>query len=148
YGFAGSATVAAVSSPALPTYLRQARRGTTVAKAVLTPQAENFPAWYQDAVARAGLAETGPARGPMVIRPQGYAIWALMQADMDRRITAAGAQNAAFPLFSPMSFVEKEKQHVEGFSPELAVVTHGGGDRLAEPLVVRPTSETVINHYF
>jgi prolyl-tRNA synthetase len=119
-----------------------------VAKAVLTPQAENFPAWYQDVVARAELAENGPARGTMVIRPWGYAIWELMQADMDRRIKATGAQNAAFPLFIPMSFLEKEKQHVEGFSPELAVVTHGGGEQLAEPLVVRPTSETVINHYF
>ena len=119
-----------------------------MAKTVLTPQAENFPAWYQDVVARAELAENGPARGTMVIRPWGYAIWELMQADMDRRIKATGAQNAAFPLFIPMSFVEKEKQHVEGFSPELAVVTHGGGEQLAEPLVVRPTSETVINHYF
>jgi prolyl-tRNA synthetase len=119
-----------------------------VAKAVLTHQAENFPAWYQDVVARAELAENGPARGTMVIRPWGYAIWELMQADMDRRIKATGAQNAAFPLFIPMSFLEKEKQHVEGFSPELAVVTHGGGEQLAEPLVVRPTSETVINHYF
>jgi prolyl-tRNA synthetase len=119
-----------------------------VAKAVLTPQAENFPAWYQDVIARAELAENGPARGTMVIRPWGYAIWELMQADMDRRIKATGVQNAAFPLFIPMSFLEKEKQHVEGFSPELAVVTHGGGEELAEPLVVRPTSETVINHYF
>jgi prolyl-tRNA synthetase len=119
-----------------------------VAKAVLTPQAENFPAWYQDVVARAEMAENGPARGTMVIRPWGYAIWELMQADMDRRIKATGAQNAAFPLFIPMNFLEKEKQHVEGFSPELAVVTHGGGEQLAEPLVVRPTSETVINHYF
>jgi prolyl-tRNA synthetase len=119
-----------------------------VAKAVLPPQAENFPAWYQDVVARAELAENGPARGTMVIRPWGYAIWELMRADMDRRIKATGAENAAFPLFIPMSFLEKEKQHVEGFSPELAVVTHGGGEQLAEPLVVRPTSETVINHYF
>jgi prolyl-tRNA synthetase len=127
---------------------RPARRGSIVAKAVLTPQAENFPAWYRDVVARAELAENGPARGSMVIRPWGYAIWELMQADMDRRIKATGAQNVAFPLLIPMSFLEKEKQHVEGFSPELAVVTHGGGEQLAEPLVVRPTSETVINHYF
>ncbi|OZM79265.1 proline--tRNA ligase [Pseudonocardia sp. MH-G8] len=119
-----------------------------MAKAVLTPQAENFPAWYQDVVARAELAENGPARGTMVIRPWGYAIWELMQADMDRRIKATGAQNVAFPMLFPMSFLEKEEQHVEGFSPELAVVTHGGGEELAEPLVVRPTSETVINHYF
>ena len=118
-----------------------------MARAVLTLQAENFPAWYQDVVARAELAETGPARGTMVIRPWGYAIWELMQADLDRRIKATGAQNAAFPLFIPMSFVEKEKQHVAGFSPELAVVTHGGGEQLAEPLVVRPTSETVVNYF-
>jgi prolyl-tRNA synthetase len=115
---------------------------------VLTPQAEDFPAWYQDVVARAELAENGPARGSMVVRPWGYAIWELLQADMDRRIKGTGALNAAFPLFVPMSFLEKEKQHVEGFSPELAVVTHGGGEQLAEPLVVRPTSETVVNHYF
>jgi prolyl-tRNA synthetase len=119
-----------------------------VPKAVLTPQAENFPAWYQDVVARAELAENGPARGTMVIRPWGYAVWELMQAEMDRRIKATGAGNAAFPLLFPTSFLEKEEQHVEGFSPELAVVTHGGGEQLAEPLVVRPTSETVVNHYF
>jgi prolyl-tRNA synthetase len=119
-----------------------------VAKTVLTPQAESFPAWYQDVVARAELAENGPARGTMVIRPWGYAIWELMRAEMDRRIKATGAENAAFPLLIPMSFLEKEKQHVAGFSPELAVVTHGGGEQLVEPLVVRPTSETVINHYF
>jgi prolyl-tRNA synthetase len=117
-------------------------------QAVLTPQGKDFPQWYQDVVARAELAENGPARGTMVIRPWGYAIWELMQADMDRRIKATGVQNAYFPLFIPMSFLEKEAQHVEGFSPELAVVTHGGGERLAEPLVVRPTSETVINHLF
>jgi prolyl-tRNA synthetase len=117
-------------------------------KAVLTPQAEDFPAWYQDVVARAELAEGGPVRGTMVIRPWGYAIWELMQADMDRRIKATGVQNAYFPLFIPMSFLEKEAEHVEGFAPELAVVTHGGGEQLAEPLVVRPTSETVINHLF
>ena len=119
-----------------------------MAKAVLTPQAENFPAWYQEVVARAELAENGPVRGTMVVRPWGYAIWELMQADMDRRIKATGARNVAFPLLIPTSFLEKEKQHVEGFSPELAVVTHAGGEQLVEPLVVRPTSETVVNHYF
>jgi prolyl-tRNA synthetase len=117
-------------------------------QAVITPQADDFPAWYQDVVARAELAEGGPARGTMVIRPWGYAIWELMQAEMDRRIKATGVQNAYFPLFIPMGFLEREKEHVEGFSPELAVVTHGGGEQLAEPLVVRPTSETVINVYF
>jgi prolyl-tRNA synthetase len=103
-------------------------------EAVLTPQGEDFPQWYQDVVARAELAETGPARGSMVIRPWAWAVWELMQADMDRRIKATGVQNAYFPLFIPMSFLEKERQHVEGFSPELAVVTHGGGERLAELL--------------
>jgi prolyl-tRNA synthetase len=117
-------------------------------QAVLTPQGKDFPQWFQDVVARAELAENGPARGSMVVRPWGWAIWELMQADMDRRIKATGVQNAYFPLFIPMSFLEKEAEHVEGFSPELAVVTHGGGEQLAEPLVVRPTSETVINHYF
>jgi len=117
-------------------------------EAVLTPQGEDFPQWYQDVVARAELAETGPVRGTMVVRPWGWAIWELMQADMDRRIKATGVQNAYFPLFIPMSFLEKEKEHVEGFRPELAVVTHGGGEKLAEPVVVRPTSETVINHLF
>jgi prolyl-tRNA synthetase len=117
-------------------------------QAVLTPQGEDFPQWYQEVVARAELAETGPVRGTMVVRPWGWAIWELMQADMDRRIKATGVQNAYFPLFIPMSFLEKEKEHVEGFRPELAVVTHGGGEKLAEPVVVRPTSETVINHLF
>jgi prolyl-tRNA synthetase len=117
-------------------------------QAVLTPQGEDFPQWYQDVVARAELAETGPVRGTMVVRPWGWAIWELMQADMDRRIKATGVQNAYFPLFIPMSFLEKEKDHVEGFKPELAVVTYGGGEKLAEPVVVRPTSETVINHLF
>ena len=115
---------------------------------VLTPQAEDFPRWYQDVVAKADLAENGPVRGTMVIKPWGYAIWELVQAELDRRIKAAGAKNAYFPLFIPESFLKKEAQHVEGFSPELAVVTHGGGEELAEPVVVRPTSETVINHLF
>ena len=115
---------------------------------VLTPRAEDFPRWYQDLIAKAQLADNGPVRGTMVIRPVGYAIWEHMQADMDRRIKATGVQNAYFPLFIPMSFLEKEKEHVEGFRPELAVVTHGGGEKLAEPVVVRPTSETVINHLF
>jgi len=115
---------------------------------VLTPQAEDFPRWYLDVVAKAELAENGPVRGTMVIKPWGYAIWELLQAELDRRIKAAGAKNAYFPLFIPESFLNKEAQHVEGFSPELAVVTHGGGEELAEPVVVRPTSETIINHLF
>jgi prolyl-tRNA synthetase len=115
---------------------------------VLTPQSEDFPRWYQDVVAKGELAENGPARGTMVIRPYGWAIWERMQAEVDRRIKDAGASNAYFPLFIPMSYLTKEAEHVEGFSPELAVVTHGGGRELEEPLVVRPTSETVINAYF
>jgi prolyl-tRNA synthetase len=113
-------------------------------KRVLTPQSEDFPRWYQDVVAKAGMAENGAARGTMIIKPWGYAIWELVQRAMDDRIKATGHDNVAFPLFIPMSFLEKEADHVEGFSPELAVVTHAGGDQLAEPLVVRPTSETVI----
>jgi prolyl-tRNA synthetase len=115
---------------------------------ILTPQAENFPQWYQDVIAKAELADNGPVRGTMVIRPYGYALWERMQAEMDARIKAAGAVNAYFPLFIPESYFAKEAEHVEGFSPELAVVTHGGGKQLEEPVVVRPTSEMVINSYF
>lgn len=114
---------------------------------VLTPRVEDFPRWYQDVIAKAELADNGPVRGTMVIRPSGYAIWERMQAEMDARIKACGAQNAYFPLFIPESYLHREAQHVEGFSPELAVVTHGGGKQLAEPVVVRPTSETVIGEF-
>ena len=118
-----------------------------VRMAVLTPQQDDFPRWYQDVLTKAKLAENGPARGTIVIRPNGYAVWERMQAEVDERIKAAGAQNAYFPLLIPMSFFEREAEHVEGFSPELAVVTHGGGKELAEPLAIRPTSETVIGEY-
>ncbi|WP_144118985.1 proline--tRNA ligase [Catellatospora sichuanensis] len=114
---------------------------------VLTPRAEDFPRWYQDLISKAQLADNGPVRGTMVIRPTAYAIWERMQADMDSRIKAAGAENAYFPLFIPESYLKREAEHVEGFSPELAVVTHGGGKQLAEPVVVRPTSETVIGEF-
>jgi len=114
---------------------------------VLTPRAEDFPRWYQDLIAKAELADNGPVRGTMVIRPTGWAVWERMQAEMDARIKQAGSQNAYFPLFIPESYLRREAQHVEGFSPELAVVTHGGGEQLAEPIVVRPTSETVIGEY-
>ena len=113
----------------------------------LTPQAQDFPRWYQDVVAKAEMADNGPARGSMVIRPYGYAIWEAMQAALDQRIKATGARNAYFPLLIPESYFQREAEHVEGFSPELAVVTHAGGDALAEPLVVRPTSETVIGEF-
>jgi prolyl-tRNA synthetase len=115
---------------------------------VLTPQGDDFPRWYQDVVAKAELAENGPVRGTMVIRPYGYAIWERMQQELDSRIKAAGARNAYFPMLIPNSFIEKEAEHVEGFSPELAVVTHAGGKELEEPAVVRPTSEMIINSYF
>jgi prolyl-tRNA synthetase len=115
---------------------------------VLTPRSSDFPRWYQDVIAKAELAEGGPVRGTMVVRPYGYAIWERMQAELDSRIKATGARNAYFPLLIPESYLRREAEHVEGFSPELAVVTHGGGKRLEEPAVVRPTSETVINAYF
>ncbi len=121
---------------------------TAGSKGSLTPRDEDFPRWYQEVVARAELAENGPVRGTMVIRPWGFAIWELLQAALDRRIKAAGVDNAYFPLFIPESFLRLEAEHVAGFSPELAVVTHAGGRQLEEPVVVRPTSETVINHYF
>jgi prolyl-tRNA synthetase len=117
------------------------------ASAIVTRE-EDFPRWYQEVIARAEMADNGPARGTMVIRPWGYGIWELMQAELDRRIKEAGAENAYFPLFIPEAFLKLEAEHVEGFAPELAVVTHGGGKELEEPLVVRPTSETVINSFF
>lgn len=114
---------------------------------VLTAQAEDFPRWYQDVVAKAELADNGPVRGTMVIRPYGYSIWEQMQRQVDDRIKDAGAQNAYFPLFIPESYLTREAEHVEGFSPELAVVTVAGGKELEEPVVVRPTSETVIGEF-
>jgi prolyl-tRNA synthetase len=114
---------------------------------VLTPRADDFPRWYQDVIAKAELADNGPVRGTMVIRPYGYAIWERMQAELDARIKAAGARNAYFPLFIPESYLRREAEHVEGFSPELAVVTVAGGKELEEPVVVRPTSETVIGEF-
>ncbi|MFF6978770.1 proline--tRNA ligase [Streptomyces sp. NPDC008343] len=115
---------------------------------VLTPRADDFPRWYQDLIAKAELADNGPVRGTMVIRPYGYALWERMQAEMDSRIKATGTQNAYFPLLIPQSYLTREADHVEGFAPELAVVTHGGGKELEEPAVVRPTSEMIINDYF
>jgi prolyl-tRNA synthetase len=117
-------------------------------KGAIVTRGEDFPRWYQEVIAGAEMADNGPARGTMVIRPWGYGIWELMQAELDRRIKEAGAENAYFPLFIPDSFLKLEAEHVEGFAPELAVVTHGGGKELEEPLVVRPTSETVINSFF
>ncbi|KAB1985187.1 proline--tRNA ligase [Streptomyces triticiradicis] len=115
---------------------------------VLTPRADDFPRWYQDLINKAELADNGPVRGTMVIRPYGYGLWERMQQEMDARIKEAGARNAYFPLFIPRSYLTREAEHVEGFAPELAVVTHGGGRELEEPVVVRPTSETIVNEYF
>lgn len=109
---------------------------------------ENFSEWYNQVIQRAELADYAPVRGCMVVRPYGWALWENIQKALDERFKASGHVNAAFPLFIPMSFLEKEKEHVEGFSPELAVVTIGGGQTLEEPLVVRPTSETIIGHMY
>ena len=114
----------------------------------LTPRAEDFSAWYNELILKAELADYSPVRGCMVIRPNGYAIWEEMQRALDRMFKDTGHQNAYFPLFIPQSFLHKEAEHVEGFAPETAVVTHGGGKELEEPLVVRPTSETIIYAMF
>ncbi len=114
----------------------------------LTTRAEDFSAWYNELVLRSELADYSPVKGSMVIRPNGYGIWERMQRALDDMFKATGHQNAYFPLFIPQSFLSKEAQHVEGFAPETAVVTHGGGKALEEPLVVRPTSETIIYHMF
>lgn len=111
---------------------------------VLTPRAIDFSRWYQDLIAKAELADNGPVRGTMIIRPVAYAIWERMQAEMDERIKALGVHNAYFPLFIPDSYLRREAEHIEGFSPELAVVTRAGGAELEEPVIVRPTSETLI----
>ncbi len=114
----------------------------------LTPRNVDFSEWYNQIVQRAELADYAPVRGCMVVRPYGWALWENIQQALDRRFKETGHVNAAFPLFIPMSFLEKEKEHVEGFSPELAVVTIGGGEKLEEPLVVRPTSETIIGYMY
>ena len=111
-------------------------------------RSENYSEWYNQLILKAELADYAPVRGCMVVRPYGWALWENIQDALDRRFKATGHSNAAFPLFIPMSFLEKEKEHVEGFSPELAVVTIGGGEKLEEPLVVRPTSETIIGYMY
>ncbi|MGQ0679034.1 MAG: proline--tRNA ligase [Actinomycetota bacterium] len=110
----------------------------------LPKQSADFPAWYQEVVRAAELAENSLARGSMVIRPYGYAIWEAIQAGVDRRIKATGHSNVYFPMLIPQSLLDREADHVEGFAPQVAVVTHGGGKKLEEPLIVRPTSETII----
>ncbi len=114
----------------------------------ITPRKENYSQWYLDVIKAAGLADYAPVRGCMVIRPTGYAIWENIQAKLDAAFKATGHVNAYFPLLIPDSFFRKEAEHVEGFSPELAMVTHAGGEELEEPLAVRPTSETIIGHMY
>ncbi len=114
----------------------------------LTKKSENISEWYHDVVLRAELAEYSDVKGCMILRPNGFALWEKAQTVLDSWFKEGGVQNVYFPLFVPMSLFEKEKEHVEGFSPELAVVTHGGGEELAEPLAIRPTSETVITQKF
>lgn len=114
----------------------------------LPSRADNFSDWYNQLVLKAEMADYGPVRGTMVVRPYGWTLWENITAALDRRFKATGHVNAAFPLLIPMSFLQKEKDHVEGFSPQLAVVTIGGGEELEEPLVVRPTSETIIGHMY
>jgi len=114
----------------------------------LPTRAENFAEWYNQLVLKADLADYAPVRGCMVVKPYGWTLWENMTAALDKEFKATGHVNAAFPILIPMSFFEKEKEHVEGFAPELAVVTHGGGELLEEPLVVRPTSETIIGYMY
>ena len=113
-------------------------------KRTITPRSEDYAEWYVDVVIQAQLADYAPVKGCMIIRPNGYAIWEKMQSALDAMFKETGHQNAYFPLMIPMSYLHKEAEHVEGFSPECAVVTHGGGKELEEPLVIRPTSETII----
>jgi prolyl-tRNA synthetase len=116
--------------------------------AKVTPRAEDYSRWYTDVVQMADLADYSPVKGCMVIKPHGYTLWENIKGGLDRRFKETGHVNAYFPLFIPLSFIQKEAQHVEGFSPELAIVTVGGGKELEEPLVVRPTSETIIGHMY
>ena len=118
-----------------------------MAKNITNPE-KDFARWYQDVIREAELADSAPVRGCMVIRPYGYSIWENIQASLDASFKETGHKNAYFPLLIPESFIKREAQHVEGFAPELAIVTHGGGKKLEEPLVIRPTSETIINHMF
>ncbi|CAN5535818.1 proline--tRNA ligase [soil metagenome] len=115
-----------------------------MARNALPKQSEDFPSWYVEVVKRAGMAEHGLAKGTMVIKPHGYALWEAIQKALDDRFKATGHENVYFPLLFPEKLLSKEAEHVEGFAPQVAVVTHGGGEKLEEPLVIRPTSEAVI----
>ena len=120
-----------------------------MAEVKIAKRADDYAQWYQDVIQHADLAEAaGVVKGCMVVKPHGFAIWEKMQADLDRRFKETGHKNAAFPLLIPMSFITKEAEHVDGFAPELAVVTQAGGKELEEPYCIRPTSETIIGHFF
>src|SRR5579864_5342094 len=120
-----------------------------MAESPITPRAKDFAAWYQDVVLQGDMAEPAEVvKGCMVIRPNGYAVWEIIQRELDNRFKASGHQNIYLPLLIPQSFLKKEAEHVEGFSPELAVVTIAGGKELEEPYVIRPTSETIVGHFF
>ena len=120
-----------------------------MAESPITPRGQDFAAWYQDVVLSGDMAEPAEiVKGCMVIKANGYAVWEVLQREFDARFKATGHQNVYFPLLIPQSFLQKEAEHVEGFSPELAVVTIAGGKELEEPYVIRPTSETIIGHFF
>ena len=120
-----------------------------MAESPITPRGQDFAAWYQDVVLQGDMAEPAEiVKGCMVIKPNGYAVWEVLQRELDTRFKATGHQNVYFPLLIPQSFLQKEAEHVEGFAPELAVVTIAGGKKLEEPYVIRPTSETIIGHFF
>src|SRR2546428_794817 len=120
-----------------------------MAESRITPRSQDFAAWYQDVVLGADLADPAEiVKGCMVIKANGYAVWELLQREFDERFKATGHQNVYFPLLIPQSFLRKEAEHIEGFSPELAVVTIAGGKELEEPYVLRPTSETLVGHFF
>ncbi|HMB28679.1 MAG TPA: proline--tRNA ligase, partial [Blastocatellia bacterium] len=120
-----------------------------MAESPITPREKDFASWYQDVVLQGDMAEPAEiVKGCMVIKPNGYAVWELLQRELDNRFKATGHQNIYLPLLIPQSFMKKEAEHVEGFSPELAVVTIAGGKELDEPYVIRPTSETIVGHFF
>lgn len=120
-----------------------------MAESPITPRAKDFASWYQDVVLQGDMAEPAEiVKGCMVIKPNGYAVWEVLQRELDQRFKATGHQNVYLPLLIPESFLKKEAEHVEGFAPELAVVTIAGGKKLEEPYVIRPTSETIVGHFF
>src|SRR5205809_895398 len=131
-------------SQTAPTVLPTCYDRSSMAEVKITKRADDYSRWYNDVIAAAELADYAPVKGCMIIRPNGYAIWEKMQQALDRMFKDTGHQNAYFPLLIPEHFLHKEAQHVEGFAPEVAVVTHGGGEKLEEPLIIRPTSETII----